>query len=66
MVVIGWGPHSRPGRAFLLLLFASTAVASVCLDHHWVLDALAGCVCTLVVHMVVRHTFRRSAGARWP
>lgn len=54
VVSLGWAAMNPPWRAAAVLFFAWMCFAAVYLDHHWVLDVVAGAVYCLVVVGAVR------------
>jgi membrane-associated phospholipid phosphatase len=50
----GWAAFSRPWRAASVAFFALMCFSAVYLDHHWVLDAIAGVTYCLVVVAAAR------------
>lgn len=54
VVLEGWRSFSRPWRAASVAFSALMVFSAVYLDHHWVLDALAGMTYCLVVVGVAR------------
>ena len=50
VVLEGWATFHPSGRAASLAFFCLMCFSAVYLDHHWVLDAVAGSVyCTIIV-----------------
>ena len=67
MVVIeGWAVMSGAWRAAAVGYFVLMAFAAVYLDHHWVLDAVAGATYCLVVVAAARLVLRLRAAAARP
>jgi hypothetical protein len=64
VVLEGWAVFGRPWRAASVGFFALMVFAAVYLDHHWVLDAVAGCAYCVVVVGVARLATRRWAATR--
>jgi membrane-associated phospholipid phosphatase len=65
VVLEGWSILRLPGRLATLAFFALMFFAAVYLDHHWVLDGLAGMAyCALVVTIAGRVSRWRAANAR--
>jgi hypothetical protein len=63
VVLVGWSSFRPWMRAASLAFFFLMAFSAVYLDHHWVLDAVAGIVyCTTVV--TVAHAVARRRSAR--
>jgi hypothetical protein len=54
MIVEGWRLHGRTGRALLLSFYGSMCFAAVYLDHHWVIDIVAGSGYALAVGAIMR------------
>lgn len=50
----GWAAFRAPGRAASAAFFALMCFSAVYLDHHWVLDAIAGVAYCLVIVAVSR------------
>ena len=64
VVLYGWASFPLIGRAGSLAFFCLMAFSAVYLDHHWVLDAVAGIVyCTVVFGVVTVYTRLRAARA---
>jgi inositol phosphorylceramide synthase catalytic subunit len=42
MLAVGWRVHGRLGRALLALFLTWMSMSAVYLDHHWVIDIVAG------------------------
>ncbi len=59
----GWAVFSRFWRAASVAFFTVMCFAAVYLDHHWVLDCLAGIAYCLVTLAVARAWTRRRAAA---
>jgi membrane-associated phospholipid phosphatase len=60
----GWATFSRPWRAAAVGFYALMCFAAVYLDHHWVLDALAGTLyCIIIVSIARRITRGRTSRA---
>jgi inositol phosphorylceramide synthase catalytic subunit len=59
MALEGWRRHGRLGKALTGSFFLVMCWAAVYLDHHWVLDVVAGIACTLVVYSAVSWFFAR-------
>jgi membrane-associated phospholipid phosphatase len=67
VAVEGWATYSTPWRALSAAFFALMCFGAVYLDHHWVLDVLAGIAyCLAVVGIARVLTRRRAAGATSP
>jgi membrane-associated phospholipid phosphatase len=67
VVLEGWAAFSRPWRAASIAFSALMCFSAVYLDHHWVLDALAGVTYCLVVVGAARALSRtRPASSRIP
>ena len=68
VAVEGWAAMNRAWRAAAVAFYLLMCFAAVYLDHHWVLDAVAGTLYCLAVvaaaRWVVRARARRLAGAR--
>jgi membrane-associated phospholipid phosphatase len=54
MLMEGWPKHGRFARALLVAFAISMCGAAVYLDHHWVLDVVAGLVLGVIAYSVVR------------
>ncbi len=54
VAVLGWPVFRAPGRVATVGFFALMCFSAVYLDHHWVLDALAGIAYCLVIVGVAR------------
>ena len=54
MLAVGWRLHGPLGRTVLALFLAWMCFAAVYLDHHWVIDVVAGITYALVVAFAVR------------
>jgi inositol phosphorylceramide synthase catalytic subunit len=54
MLAVGWYVHGWRGRSLLALFLLWMAVAAVYLDHHWIIDIVAGAVYALVVAFAIR------------
>lgn len=54
VVLLGWAVMSNPWRAAAVAFFALMSFAAVYLDHHWVLDVVAGAAYCLCVVGAVR------------
>jgi membrane-associated phospholipid phosphatase len=61
VVLAGWATFSNLFRVLAVAFFALMCFGAVYLDHHWILDVLAGCVYCVAVVSVLRLTAR----ARW-
>jgi inositol phosphorylceramide synthase catalytic subunit len=67
VVLEGWATFSRPWRAASVAFWALMCFSAVYLDHHWVLDALAGVTYCLIVVAAARALSRlRSVAAPDP
>jgi membrane-associated phospholipid phosphatase len=64
IVLEGWRNFRAPGRVASVLFFASMVFAAVYLDHHWVLDVLAGIAYCLAAHAAMRALFSRLSPAK--
>jgi inositol phosphorylceramide synthase catalytic subunit len=53
----GWRNFRPLLRALSVMFFASMVFAAVYLDHHWVLDVIAGITYCLVAHAALRVLF---------
>jgi hypothetical protein len=60
MLVEGWSKHAWVGRLSLVLFYLCMCVAAVYLDHHWVLDLLAGSLYALAVAWLMPSLFGRA------
>ena len=63
IVLEGWKNFRAPLRAASVMFSATMIFAAVYLDHHWVLDVIAGLSYCLVAHLLMRFVFAR-LGAR--
>ena len=54
MIAVGWPVHRVLGRALLVLFFGWMCFSAIYLDHHWVVDVVAGASYALVVAFGVR------------
>jgi len=54
MLLEGWKHHGKLGKGALAGFYASMCFSAVYLDHHWVLDVVAGSVYALVVSLCLR------------
>jgi membrane-associated phospholipid phosphatase len=61
MVVEGWAKHRAPGRIALVAFYVWMCFSAAYLDHHWILDIVAGSAYALVVAGTLR-LFARWAG----
>jgi hypothetical protein len=59
VVLEGWATFSRPWRAASVAFWLLMCFSAVYLDHHWVLDALAGVTYCLIVVTAARALGRR-------
>jgi hypothetical protein len=59
VVLEGWATFSRPWRAASVAFWLLMCFSAVYLDHHWVLDALAGVTYCLIVVAAARALSRR-------
>jgi hypothetical protein len=59
MLLVGWPMHGVRGRALLVAYFLWMSFAAVYLDHHWVIDVVAGALYAVVVFAVVVLASRR-------
>jgi membrane-associated phospholipid phosphatase len=64
MIAVGWPVHRNLGRALLAGFLAWMAFSAVYLDHHWIIDAVAGTSYALVVAALVGRWNPKLAGAR--
>ena len=62
VVLEGWACFSPAARGASLAFFLLMAFAAVYLDHHWVLDVVAGCTYCVVI-VGVAHLIGRMRGA---
>jgi hypothetical protein len=53
MLLVGWRVQGPLGRALLVLFLAWMCSSAVYLDHHWVVDLVAGAAYALVAFVVV-------------
>jgi inositol phosphorylceramide synthase catalytic subunit len=62
MVIEGWSKHRVLGRTMLVLFYGWMCFSAVYLDHHWVLDLVAGSIYAVAVaaatHVVARWVTR--------
>ncbi len=61
MVFEGFALHGWLGRSGLVAFFLSMCFAAVYLDHHWVIDVLAGITYTVVVAVAFELVDRRTS-----
>lgn len=54
MIIEGWAFHRAFGRFMLVAFYLSMCFAAVYLDHHWVLDLIAGSLGAVVVSVLFR------------
>lgn len=54
MILEGWRLHRARGRVLLVLFYSSMCFSAVYLDHHWVLDIVAGSAYALAADAVLR------------
>jgi inositol phosphorylceramide synthase catalytic subunit len=54
MLAIGWRLHGPVGRALLAIFVVWMSLSAVYLDHHWVIDVVAGATYALVVAYAAR------------
>ena len=54
MLLVGWRMHGTLGRALLVLFVIWMCSSAVYLDHHWVVDLVAGAAYAVVTITVVR------------
>lgn len=59
VAVEGWATFSKPWRAASVAFYVFMCFSAVYLDHHWVLDALAGSLYCVLVVLFFRVVFRR-------
>lgn len=52
-VMVGWRYFNAPMRAAAVTFFVTMCFAAVYLDHHWIVDVLAGLTYTLAVYAAV-------------
>jgi membrane-associated phospholipid phosphatase len=57
MILEGWRLHRTTGRAMLVLFYSSMCFSAVYLDHHWVVDVVAGSAYALAADAVMRLAF---------
>jgi hypothetical protein len=55
----GWRNFRAPMRVASVIFFVTMVFAAVYLDHHWVLDVIAGIAYCLVAHLALRALFAR-------
>lgn len=69
-MISGWRWFGRTGKVVSLILTLWMLLASVYLDHHWLVDGLVTIVLTLLVHALLVWIWpaytRPDASARWP
>jgi inositol phosphorylceramide synthase catalytic subunit len=63
MLAVGWRIHGLLGRALLALFLAWMSVSAVYLDHHWVIDLVAGAAYGLAAAYVAKRLVPIFAGA---
>jgi inositol phosphorylceramide synthase catalytic subunit len=61
MVVEGWRQHRIVGRTMLVAFYVSMCFSAVYLDHHWVLDIVAGSAYAIAVAVAI-HGLTRATG----
>ena len=67
MVIEGWRIHRTLGRSLLFLFFVWMCCAAVYLDHHWIIDIVAGAAYAIVTALAIRRIARwRRSRARDP
>lgn len=59
IVLESWRHFRLVGRALTILFFLSMCAGAVYLDHHWLLDVVAGIVCALVVRPIIHKGLAR-------
>jgi membrane-associated phospholipid phosphatase len=59
IVLFGWRLLGSLGRALSVLFLGSMCFAAVYLDHHWIVDVIAGLAFTVVVTRLVLFATRR-------
>lgn len=59
MVIEGWSKHRAVGRIALVLFYVWMCFSAAYLDHHWVLDLVAGSIYALCVAFAMRFVARR-------
>jgi membrane-associated phospholipid phosphatase len=64
VVLEGWAAFNRPWRVASVAFWSLMCFSAVYLDHHWVLDALAGITYCLLVVWAARALSRRSSSDR--
>jgi hypothetical protein len=57
----GWRNFRAPMRAASVMFFVTMVFAAVYLDHHWVLDVIAGIAYCLAAHFAFKRLFARQA-----
>lgn len=55
MLAVGWRVHGAMGRCLLALFLAWMAFSAVYLDHHWIIDVLAGATFAFTTAFLVGH-----------
>jgi hypothetical protein len=59
MIIEGWRQHGAAGRLPLLLFYFSMCFAATYLDHHWVIDIIAGSTYACLVAWLMRRIIPR-------
>jgi len=61
LLMEGWPKHRTLGRSLLVAFAISMCCAAVYLDHHWILDVVAGLALAVIAYLAVRavHASRR-------
>jgi inositol phosphorylceramide synthase catalytic subunit len=59
IVLEGWRNFRPLLRTLSVMFFASMVFAAVYLDHHWVLDVIAGVIYCLLAHVALRALFAK-------
>jgi membrane-associated phospholipid phosphatase len=63
IVLYGWPLFRLPGRIFAGAFLVTMCFAAMYLDHHWIVDVLAGLTYTVIVFFAVRAIMRADARA---
>jgi hypothetical protein len=61
VLIEGWATFPRALRAAAVIFYAAMCFAAVYLDHHWVIDVVAGNAYCLVIALAARYLTRRAA-----
>jgi len=60
MIIEGWARHRVLGRILLVAFYVSMCFSAAYLDHHWILDLVAGSAYALLVAGAIRLIARRA------